>query len=211
MKKRIVVLCICTALSLTVIASWYLGSENESYEFTIQTELEEIKLSTLWIAVTKSIDLQNSTANLGWLHLEASDGKIQSLHLEFTGKNSQGKNRIYFVNINSLGKIDIYSKPIGDIRFTKHPMRVFVELDKFGLERIGSDYTLDIDFEWGDFGFNSYYSDLYLLKGSKLIPLEMVIFHTNSPICTILVCKDSCEIWITQDDLSKAEEVAFMR
>ncbi|WP_456468628.1 hypothetical protein [Archaeoglobus sp.] len=211
MKRVIVVLCICIALFLVVIASWYLGSENKSYEFTIQTELKKVKLSTLWIAVTKSVDLQNSTANLEWLYLKASDGKIRSLHLEFTGKNSQGESRIYYMNVNPSGLVNIYSKSIGDIQCTTHPMHIFARLDEFGLENIGSDYTLDTSFEWGDLGFNSSYGNLYLLKDGKLIPLEKVTFHVNSPICRILVCKDTCEVWFTQDDLLKAEEVVLKR
>ncbi|WP_456329427.1 hypothetical protein [Archaeoglobus sp.] len=209
MRREIVVLSICTLLLLTVIASWHLGSENESYEFTIQTELNKVKLSTLWNAVAKSVDLQNSTANLEWLRLKASDGKIRSLHLEFKGVNSQGKGRIYYVNVNPSGNVDVYSRSIDDVQFTRHPMHIFAELDEFGLEKIGSDYTLDVDFEWGDLGFNSSYVDLNLLKDGKLIPLEKVTFHTNSPVFTILVCKDTCETWFTQEDLSKAEEVVF--
>jgi len=203
----IVVLCICATLFLIVIKS--LESEDEGYKFKIQTELREVKLSALWIAVTNSVDLQNSTANLEWLRLKASNGKIQSLLLIFAGKNSQGKNMIYYVNINPSGDVDIYSKPTGDIQFTTHPMRVFVELDELGLDRIGLDYSLDLSFEWGDLGFNSSYGNIYLLEDGRLRPLESVTFHTNSPICRILVCKDTCEVWFIQEDLSKAEEVKF--
>jgi hypothetical protein len=188
-----------------------LRSENKSYEFTIQTELKKVKLSTLWIAVTSSVDLQNSTANLEWLHLKASDGKIRSLHLEFTGKNSRGESRIYYMNVNPSRLVNIYSKSIGDVQYTTHPTHIFAKLDEFGLENIGSDYTLDISFEWGDLGFNSSHGDLYLLKDGKLIPLEKVTFHVSSPICRILVCKDTCEVWFTQDDLLKAEEVVLKR
>jgi len=165
----------------------------------------------LWKAIMNDIDIQNSTANLQWSHLKVSDNKIQSLHLEFTGKNSKGESRIYYVDINSLGIVKIYSKPIRDFQHTIHPAYIFNELDEFGLKNVGSDYTLDISFEWGDLGFNSSYGDLYILKDGKLTPLEKVVFHVNTPICKIVVCKNVCEVWFIQDDLLKAEEVVFKR
>ncbi|HIP25022.1 MAG TPA: hypothetical protein EYG81_00940, partial [Archaeoglobus profundus] len=61
----------------------YLRSDNENHAFTIQTEFEKVKLCMLWKAIMNDIDVQNSTANLQWLHLKVSDNKIQSLHLEF--------------------------------------------------------------------------------------------------------------------------------
>ena len=210
MKRIIIVLCIIFILIAST--NWYLQGKNESHAFTIQTELKRVKLSTLWIAVMNSIDMQNSTANLEWLHwlhLKASDGKIQILHLEFTGENAQGRSRIYHVNVNPSGFVTIYSQPIENIQHTIHPMRIFKELDKFGLENIGSNYTLDIDFEQGDLGFDSAYGELYLLKDGKLIPLEKVIFHVNTPICRILVCRETCEVWFVQNDLLKAEKVVL--
>jgi len=206
MKKIVAFLCI---LLLVTITSLYLQSGNESHTFTIQTEIEKVRLSILWKAVTNGTDLQNSTANLQWLHLKVSDGKIRSLHFEFTGKNSQGESRIYYVDVNSLGIVKIHSKPIVDSQHTIHPAYVFSELDKFGLKNISSNYTLDISFEWGDLGFDSSYGDLYMLKDGKLIPLKRVVFHVNTPICRILVCKNVCEVWFIQDDLLKAEEVVF--
>ncbi|WP_148212082.1 hypothetical protein [Ferroglobus placidus] len=131
------------------------------------------------------------------------------MHLEFTSKNSQGESRIYYVDVNTLGIVKTYSKPIRDSQHTMHPAYIFNELDEYGLKNVGSDYTLDISFEWGDLEFDSSYGDVYLLKDGGLIPLEKVIFHTNLPISRILVCKSTCEVWLTQNDLSKAEEVAF--
>jgi hypothetical protein len=206
MKKIIAFFCV---LLLVAITGLYLRAGNESYTFKIQTEIENVKLSVLWKAVINDINVQNLTANLQWLHLKVSDGKIQSLHFEFAGKNSQGESRIYYVDINSIGLVKIYSKPIRDFQHMIHPAHIFNELDEFGLKNIGSDYTLDISFEWGDLGFNSSYGDLYLLKDGELIPLEKITFHVNTPICRILVCRDSCDVWFIQDDLSKAKEVVF--
>jgi len=206
---RIIIIILCIIFILIAITNWYLRGENESHAFTIQTDLKKVKLSTLWIAVTNSTDVQNSTANLEWLYLKAFDGKIQILHLEFTGKNTQGRSRIYYVNVNPLGFVTIYSKSIENVQHTTHPMHIFSELDKFGLENIGSNYTLDIDFEQGDLGFDSAYGELYLLKDGELIPLEKVIFHVNTPICRILVCRETCEAWFVQNDLLKAEKVVL--
>jgi len=183
---------------------------DERHTFTTQTEIEKVRLSILWKAVTDDIDVQNSTVNLQWLHLKVFDDRIKSLHFEFTGKNSQGESRIYYVDINSLGVVKIHSKPIRDFQHTIHPAYIFNELDEFGLKNIGSDYTLDISFEWGDLGFNSSYGNLYLLKEGKLISLEKVVFHTNIPICRIDVCRNNaCETWFVQSDLLRAEKVVF--
>ncbi len=205
MKKIVAVLCV--VLFLITIVGLYLRSETKNC--TIQTELEKVELSMVWQAAVSSVDLQNQTANLEWLHLKVSDRKIQSLHLEFTGKNSQGKSRMYYVDVNSLGRVKIHSKSVRELQPTTHPMNVLRELDKFGLENVGADYTLDISFEWGDLGFNSSYGNLYLLKEGKLIPLEKVVFHTNIPICRIDVCKGACETWFVQNDLLRAEKVVF--
>ncbi len=206
MKKIVALLC---ALFLVIIAGIYLQSGNDSYAFTIQTEIEKVSLSILWNAVMDNINVQNSTANLQWLHLRVSDDKVQSLHFEFTGENSQGESRIYYVDVNSLGIVKIYSKAIIGSQHTVHPAYIFSELDKFGLKNIASNYTVDISFEWGDLGFDSSYGDVYLLKDGELIPLEKATFHTNLPIGRIVVCKSTCEVWLTQNDLSKAEEVVF--
>ena len=206
MKRTVALLCI---LFLATTTSLYLQSGNKSHTFTIQTEIEKVRLSILWKAVTNGTDLQNLTANLQWLHLKVSNDKIQFLHFEFTGKSSQGESRIYYVDVNSLGIVKIYSKPIRDFQHTVHPACIFNELDELGLKNVGSDYTLDISFERGDLGFNSSYGDLYMLKDGKLIPLERVVFHVNTPICRILVCKNVCEVWFIQDDLLKSEEVVF--
>ena len=64
----------------------------------------------------------------------------------------------------TLGVVKIYYKLIRELQHTIHPAYIFNELDEFGLKNVGSDYTLDISFEWGDLGFNSSYGDLYMLN-----------------------------------------------
>ncbi len=203
--RRSVALLFIIILFLAILTGWHIKSENG---IKIQTKINNIKLSSLWAKITDYANLQNSTANLEWLHLRVSDGKLQSLHLEFTGEDRQGRSRIYYVDINSLGLINIYSRSIRVVQHTTHPDYIFAELDKLGLEKIGHNFILDADFEWGDLIFNSTCGGLYLLDGGKLVPIKQVTFHTNTPVCRILVCRNSsCEVWFTQEDLLKADDV----
>ncbi len=195
-RKQIKAISLIAAVSVILLVVWYSSSQNA---ITVQTQ--EIVLSELWEKIANYTDMLNSTANLIWLHLRVSGKKVQSLHIEFTALNSNGENRVYYVDVNSLGVVKINSKAINRVQHTLHPLEVFKELDRYGLKNIGPEYTIDVDFEWGDLE----YTGPYLLTDGKLTPLEKVEFHTQTPVCTIVVCKDSCEVWLLKRDLARAE------
>ncbi len=134
------------------------------------------------------------------MHLVVSGGEVQLLHIEFTALNHNGESRVYFVDIRPP-KVEVRAWSIDKVQHTLHPLEVFKELDRYGLKNIGPEYTIDVDFEWGDLE----YTGPYLLTDGKLTPLEKVEFHTQTPVCNIVVCKDSCEVWLLKRDLARAE------
>lgn len=203
-KKALVIL---VALAL-VAAGIYLLKRPEE-ELRVNTDLENAKLSDFWSAVVKAANVQNETANLEWLRLKVEDGKIHLLHLEFNGNGVDGRKRVYFVDVDSTGRVRINSGTVEQSISTRHPTKVFRELDALGLYSIGSSYTLSVDFEWGDIGFDSTVTPLYLLENGELKPLRGVVFHTDWPVCEIAVCKNGCEVWFIREDLSRASEVVF--
>ncbi|WP_202319745.1 hypothetical protein [Archaeoglobus neptunius] len=196
MKRQIKAISPIAAVSVILLVVLLQSSSQNA--ITVQTR--EVVLSELWEKI--ATDMLNSTANLIWLHLRVSEEKVQSLHLEFTALNSKGENRIYYVDVNPSGAVKINSKAIERVQRTIHPLEVFRELDRYGLKNIGSEYTLDVDFEWGDL---EYSENLYLLTNGKLTPLKKVEFHTQSPICHIVVCRSGCEVWLLKRDLLRAE------
>ncbi len=203
MKRQIKAISLIAAVSVVLLVVLQSSSQNA---ITVQTQLEEIALSELWGKVANYTDMINSTANLIWLHLRVSGEKVQSLHIEFAALNSKGENRVYYVDVNPSGAVKINSRSINEVQHTIHPLEVFRELDRYGLKNIGSEYTIDVDFEWGDLVYSG---NLYLLTNGKLTPLKEVEFHTRSPICNIVVCRGTCEVWLLKQDLSEAENTTF--
>jgi hypothetical protein len=203
-KKAVIIL---VALAL-VAAGVYLLKRPEG-ELKVSTDLESAKLSDIWSVIVKAANVQNETANLEWFRLKVEDGKMHLLHLEFNGNGVDGRKRVYFVDVDSSGRVRINSGTVEQAISTRHPAKVFRELDSLGLYSIGSSYTLSVDFEWGDMGFDSTVTPLYLLEYGELKPLREVVFHTDRPVCEIEVCKNGCEVWFLREDLRRASEVVF--
>jgi len=173
--------------------------------------LDELSLTEMWNAVADVTDVQESMAELGSFNLRADeDGGIDSLYFDFRGRNKEGRPYIYFAEMGGEGKIDIReNESKNSVSLSAHPMTVFAEIDKVGLDSLEpgeAGFAMEISFQEGDVGYSYDYSDIYHLEDGALRQLEEIIFHSETPWCTIGVYKLSpLETTTTEDGQTVAQ------
>jgi hypothetical protein len=202
-SKIITILCLIALVLVTIM----LGCSGTKITTTdeLPQNLDELSLTEAWSAVAGVADIQEPTAELGDFRLRADEnGGIDLLSFNFLGRNKEGVPCIYFADMGQEGKIDIREYEGESESFSAHPMTVFTEIDKLGL-------AMEICSQGGDVGYSYDYSDIYHLEDGALRKLEEIVFHSETPWCTIGVYKLSPLETITTEDgrtLTQATTVA---
>jgi len=208
MKKYFVY---CTIALVVLLATVLPGCSDTNITTTgeLPRNLDELSLTEMWSAVADTADIQDGSAELGSFNLRADEnGGIASLYFDFRGRNAEGIPCLYFAEMGREGKIDIREHETNPVSLSAHPMAVFTELDKLGLdslERGEAGLSMQISFQGGDVGYRNAYTDIYHLANGELLPLKQVIFHTDVFFCTISIFQN------TKHEGNETERMATVR
>jgi hypothetical protein len=201
-SKIVTVLCLIALILITVMP----GCSGRKITTTgeLPQSLDKLYLTEMWSEVAEAADIQEPGAQLGDFRLRADEnGGIDLLSFNFLGRNKEGVPCIYFADMGQKGKIDIREYEGEPESFSAHPMPVFAEIDKLGvasLEPGESGLSMEICIQGGDVGYSYDYSDIYHLEDGGLRQLEEIVFHSETPWCTIGVYKLSPLEMITTED-----------
>lgn len=209
-------------------------------EILIPKTFSELSLVDLWNRLSEATGVQKDSEELESLHLHVdADGVLDTLSLRFYGTNNKGRSTIYIAEMNAKGLIDWHSYETEPVLMTRHPMKVFFEIDRLGLSslQLGEDgLSLYVDFQSGDVGYDYMHVDIYQLDEGNLRPLNKIIFHSATPWCTISIFElnpsdievglmtssyltppDSglpkertSQVWFLSEDLNKASVLEFL-
>ncbi len=223
---------LCLVIVLTII--FLPGCARE--KITIPQNLDELSLSSMWKNTAEATGVQEGSEELESLYLHADkEGNVNSLSFVFHGSDSKGRTKAYFVSRYTNGETNWHSYDSQSVTVTRHPAEIFSEIDKLGLSSLepGEDGLLvQVDFTFGDVGYNYDYLDIYQLEDGNLRPLEEIIFHSQYPWATVSVYKlfssgqdgqsysttagpvphgeRTSQVWILGEDVNKAEIVKYL-
>jgi len=187
LSKFTAALCLIAVITITFLP----GCAKE--KVVVPQSLDKLSLSSMWENVAKSTGVQDASAELESLLLHADkEGKVNSLSFIFHGRNQQGRPEVYFVGKNSKGELDQHAYGSQSVPMTRHPLKVFAEIDSLGLSSLepgDAGLSVQVDFLSGDVGYSYEYSDIFHLEGGALEPLDRIVFHSRTPWCTIGVFK----------------------
>jgi len=193
-----ITLCLIAILMIAVLP----GCAKEKP--VIAQELNELSLVQMWNMVAEATGIQKDSAELESLMLHTDeDGKALSLSFIFHGRNQKGNPQVYFVGKNSRGELDWHAYESKSVPITRHPLKVFTEIDSLGLSSLkpgDAGLSLQVDFMSGDVGYSYEYSDIFYLEDGILKPLDKIIFHSRTPWCTIGVFQLSPPDTIVTED-----------
>lgn len=214
MKTIIAVSCLTLLLTMNTL----LGCGKTEAQLTFPTAIDELSLVQVGEELLEKIDCQEVTTDLRYMSLRVTDiATLELLSFAFYGTNDEGKPKYYHVDVTPRGELWWYSYDLDTNALSEtlnNPLEYFEELDNVGLANIGSNgsgYSILIGFQWGDFGDNHDYFNIYHLKEGELIPLSEIIFHTDIPVGTITVYKSGvAELWFITSDVDKATVVDYL-
>jgi hypothetical protein len=193
--KLLIVRIIKTGIVLVFLASVMVlpGCDDTVITTTpkINPSITELSLLELWDIIVESTDIQESSAQMDMFDLRCDDeGKMDYLYYTFGGRNNEGRPCIYFAQFDHENRIDILTYEVDYFAIKRHPVKVFEEIDKFGLDSIkpgDEGMTVHISFMSGDVGYGNDYLNIFHLENGRLTPLDEIIFHSRVSWCTISV------------------------
>jgi len=193
---------IIAMLFITLLSVALTGCTKE--KVMIPQDLDGLSLVQMWEKVSAKIDVQKGGEEMESFRLHANGVRqVDSLSFVFHGFNQKGRPEVYFVSMNAHGEMNWYSYVSDLVNPTRHPLKVFEEIDKIGLASLESGdagLSMHVEFQSGDVGYRNQYGNIYHLEGGTLKPLDEIIFHSQYPWCTTTVFKLSPnETVITRD------------
>ncbi len=195
----------------------------------------EVSFVQLWQMITEAIDVQEETAELGRFTIAVDENsEIMSIYLTFQARNTAGRPHVYITSIGGNGELHWSSYETDTVSATNYPSIMFAELDKVDISAVQPDsnsFYLQVYFISGSIKYNSYYTDIYHLLDGELLPLEDVMFSSNTPWAVIWLTKPwsrnysgtvettssektsvdkTSQLWFLSRDLNRAESVKHL-
>ncbi len=212
MKNTVKLVGLCLILIITAALMPGCSGNNIATTGELPQRLDELYLTEMWTVVSEAADIQEPTAQFGDFRLRAdANGGIDLLSFNFLGRNKEGVPCIYFADMGQKGRIDIREYEGEPESISAHPMIVFAEIDKLGLDSLEpgeAGLAMEICFQGGDVGYSYDYSDIYHLEDGSLRQLEEIVFHSETPWCTIGVYKLSPLATTTTEDEQTVAQAA---
>lgn len=161
-------------------------------ETKIPTDLNEVKVKSLWTTAAEKTEIQPETAILESFRLSATaDGSLERAHLVVHALDAEGRNQAIFVNVDAAGNLTRRRQQVERGNYPLHPADLLTALDEAGLARLAAakgGLTVLADSIAGNISYRQEEADIYLLENGQRQPLRKIVFHSAAPWATITVC-----------------------